>query len=119
MKRGLVILLLGVFVMSMFAAITWGAPGMSGDPFNGTTDEEGLSNSIYPPPPPPPPPPKHEGYGYDAVRGRLADRFAGHEDAIRDPWDPVIMSSVSLTTLVVWKLIESCIGFPMPLTWWP
>jgi hypothetical protein len=46
-------LLFGVVLVSLFAAIAWGAPGMSGDPTSGTTDEEGLTNSIYPPPPPP------------------------------------------------------------------
>jgi|GEM_PF-4786954 len=45
MKKVLVIGLLALLVFSMFSAVTWGAPGMSGDPVNGTTDEEGLSNS--------------------------------------------------------------------------
>jgi hypothetical protein len=57
MKRVLVGLLLGLILISLFTPLTWGAPGMSGDPTNGTTDEEGLTNSIYPPPPPPLPPP--------------------------------------------------------------
>lgn len=52
MKHAVVVLLFGVVLCSLFTAIVWGAPGMSGDPVNGTTDEEGLTNSTSPPPAP-------------------------------------------------------------------
>ena len=67
MKRTWVILLFGLILVSLFTALTWGAPGRSGDPANGTTDEEGLTNATTPPPlpllsPPPPPPPPPDAY---------------------------------------------------------
>jgi hypothetical protein len=45
--------LVALFVFAVLSVVVAGAPGMSGDPTNGTTDEEGLTNSIYPPPAPP------------------------------------------------------------------
>ena len=50
MKRALVVLLFGLILVSLFSAITWGAPGTGSDPVNGTTDEEGLTNSPDSPP---------------------------------------------------------------------
>ena len=99
MKKALPIGLLVVFVFSMFSAIAWGAPGMSGDPVNGTTDEEGLPNS--PTPPPPPPPPEEEiGYGYNDVRERA-------HDGTMNEWDVVFCWPVYVSAWALWELVTT------------
>ena len=113
MTKCLVIVLLTGLVLSLFPMVAWGMPGTGSDPVNGTTDEEGLSNSTIPPPY------EHKGYGYDAVRERMYDRFRGRDNVIRDPWDVVVFAPAYATAYAVWKLMETCIGFPMPVTWSP
>jgi hypothetical protein len=55
MKKGLITGLVVLCGFAALAVVVTGAPGMSGDSTNGTTDEEGLTNSTYLPPPPPSP----------------------------------------------------------------
>jgi hypothetical protein len=43
MKKALISGLVALFVFALLSMVVTGAPGMSGDPVNGTTDEEGLA----------------------------------------------------------------------------